>query len=86
MPSASATRLDRHGRVGNPAPALSVEREVLSYTYTDPDGTPHEVSIDYSSRVSVVAHNRMTRVDWYMRIYKVDSAGLLNVFFWDNVW
>ena len=58
----------------------------LSYTYTDPDGTPHEVPIDYGSRVSVVAHNRMTRVDWYMRIYKVNSAGLLNVFFWDSVW
>jgi hypothetical protein len=58
----------------------------LSYTYTDPDGTPHEVPIDFGSRVSVVAHNRMTRVDWYMRIYKVDSAGLLNVFFWDSVW
>jgi hypothetical protein len=28
----------------------------------------------------------MTRVDWYMRIYKVNSAGLLNVFFWDSVW
>jgi hypothetical protein len=58
----------------------------LAYTYTDPDGTPHEVPIDYASRVSVVAHDRMTRVDWYMRIYEVDSAGLLNIFFWDSVW
>jgi hypothetical protein len=44
------------------------------------------VPIDYGSRVSVVAHNRMTRVDWYMRIYRINSAGLLNIFFWDSVW
>jgi hypothetical protein len=47
----------------------------LSYTYTDPDGTPHEVPIDFGSRVSVVAHNRMTRVDWYMRIYRSTRRG-----------
>ncbi|HMI28520.1 MAG TPA: hypothetical protein VK490_02365 [Gaiellaceae bacterium] len=58
----------------------------VSYTYTDPDGTPHEVPIDFGSRRSVVAHDRMIRVEWYMRIYRVDSAGLFNVFFWDHVW
>jgi hypothetical protein len=58
----------------------------ISLTYTDPDGTPHEVSFDYAARRSVVAHNRMTRVDWYMRIYGIDAAGLLNIFFWDSVY
>ena len=58
----------------------------LSYTYTDPDGTPHEVQIDWAGRVSAVAHDRMTRVDWYLRTIATDAAGLLNVFFWDRVW
>jgi hypothetical protein len=58
----------------------------LSYTYVDPDGTPHEVPVDWASRRSVIAHERMTRVDWYLRVYNVDAAGLLNVFFWERVW
>jgi hypothetical protein len=58
----------------------------VSYTYTDGDGTPHDVAIDWASRTSVVAHDRMTRVEWYLRIYSTDSAGLFNVFFWDRVW
>ena len=58
----------------------------LSYTYTDPDGSPHDVPIDYGSRRSVVAHDRMIRVDWYLRTYSVDASGLLNIFFWDSVW
>jgi hypothetical protein len=57
----------------------------LSYTYADPDGTPYEVPIDFGSRTSVVAHDRMIRVEWYMRIHGVDAAGLLNIFFWDSV-
>jgi hypothetical protein len=58
----------------------------VSYTYTDGDGTPHDMAIDWASRTSVVAHDRMTRVEWYLRIYSTDSAGLFNVFFWDRVW
>ena len=57
----------------------------LSYTYADPDGTPHEVPIDYGSRRAVVGHDRMIRVDWYLRTYSVDAAGLLNIFLWDFV-
>ena len=57
----------------------------LSYTYEDPDGTPHDVSIDYGSRRSAIGHDRMIRVDWYLRIYEADSAGLLNIFFWESV-
>ena len=46
------------------------------YTYTDPDGTPHEIPIDYGSRVSVVAHNRITRVlTGTLRIYKATRRG-----------
>jgi hypothetical protein len=58
----------------------------FAYTYTDLDGTPHEVQIDWAGRVSAVAHDRMTRVDWYLRTIATDAAGLLNVFFWDRVW
>jgi len=58
----------------------------LSYTFVDPDGTPHEVPIDWGSRRSVIAHDRMTRVDWYLRVYNVSAAGMLNIFFWERVW
>ena len=57
----------------------------LSYTFTDPDGTPHEVPIPFGDRLSVIGHNRIIRVDWYLRIYGVNAAGLLNVFVWDSV-
>ena len=57
----------------------------LDYTYVDPDGTPRGVPVDYGSRVSAVGHDRMISVEWYIRIFRVNSAGLLNVFFWDSV-
>jgi hypothetical protein len=32
-----------------------------------------------------VGHDRMTRVEWYLRIFEVDSTGLLNIYFWPSV-
>jgi hypothetical protein len=58
----------------------------VSYTYVDPDGTPHDVTIDYGDRRPNVGHDAMIRVEWYMRIFEVDAAGLLNIFFWPSVW
>ncbi|MEO7981470.1 MAG: hypothetical protein ABI807_11355 [Sporichthyaceae bacterium] len=56
-----------------------------SYTYVDADGTPHQVDLDWAARRANVGHDRMTRVEWYMRIFEVDSAGLLNIYFWPSV-
>jgi hypothetical protein len=57
----------------------------LSFTFVDPDLTPHDVAIDFGSRTAHVGHNGMTRVDWYMRIYNINAAGLFNAFFWPSV-
>ncbi len=56
-----------------------------SYTYVDPDGTPHDVAIPYAARIANIGHDRLIRVEWYMRIYNVNAMGLFNAFFWDSV-
>lgn len=62
-----------------------VDLGFLSFTFVDPDLTPHEVSKDYGARVSHLGHDGMTRVDWYMKVYNINAAGLLNAFFWPSV-
>jgi hypothetical protein len=57
----------------------------LDYTFVDSDGQLKAVGVPFGSRLPVVGHDQMVSVEWYMRIYRVASVGLLNVFFWDSV-
>ena len=56
-----------------------------SFTFVDPDGSPHNVPIDFGARNANIGHDRLIRAEWYMRIYNVNARGLFNAFFWDSV-
>ena len=56
-----------------------------SFTFEDPDGTPHDQPISFEDRRAHIGHNQIRRVEWFLRLYNVHAKGLFNAFFWDSV-
>jgi hypothetical protein len=56
----------------------------ISFTFLDDDGRPQEVRLDLGARLPVVGHNRLIRVDFFMRLWIARASGLLNVFIWPD--
>ena len=55
------------------------------FTFEDDNGTPHHTPVKFEDRRAHVGHNRIRRVEWFLRIYNARAKGLFNAFFWDDV-
>jgi hypothetical protein len=56
----------------------------VSYTYLDDAGTPQRVDL-WDDPKPIIAHTRLIRIEWYLRIWDASATGILNVFYWARV-
>jgi len=55
-----------------------------SITFLDERGQPQQQMFDVGLRRSHVGHNRLIRVDFFVRLWSCRASGLLNVFIWPD--